>query len=98
MKRDNIDTTVNVHDVAGLRRAASEAGDLVQVVICDLALGDLDYSEDARDADGYPDYAAATRHEAPRIREILRTWDQARAWAECRTVIIDTRTAGLMAA
>lgn len=85
--------SITDRDISSLRQSAGVAGDIIQVVICNVALGEVDVSdEDALDEDGLPDYSGGG-HDADDLRKI-RAWlrsSQEEAWAECERVILDAR-------
>ena len=79
-------TTEN--QISALRAEARNAGDIVQVVMCDVALDEVDHDADCTDADGLPDYSGGghSAREVEQIRRWLRS-SQEDAWAECVRVI-----------
>lgn len=93
-------TTAQVHQ---LRREASSAGDMIQVVICDVATDEYDADEGLEAYDGLHHTACARR-----LEEIGITVDrdgtmratsgsvaesaESLAWAECARVIAETET------
>lgn len=87
MKTTNTAATA---DIAALRTAAAEHDDIVQRIICDMALDGEDslYDADCLDEDGRPDYSGGghSPRELAAIRRALRmTQDEARI--ECARVI-----------
>jgi len=84
--------TITDRQIRTLRTEADAAGDIVQAVICRVALDDLECSEDEADADGLPDYSGGGHgaEEMRQIRAALRlSVDEARA--KCARVIADAR-------
>jgi hypothetical protein len=82
--------TVTDRQIRTLQAEADTAGDIVQAVICRVALDDLECSDDEADADGLPDYSGGG-HSTEELRQIhaaLRlSVDEARA--KCARVIRD---------
>lgn len=78
-----MNTEISIQDVKQLRTEARCAGDIVQVVACDVALDEWE---------GYPDYSGGghTADDLRRIREILRGGQEA-AWALCVEAILYAR-------
>jgi hypothetical protein len=80
--------TITDKQIRILREEATAAGDVVQAVICRVALDDLECNEDEADADGLPDYGGGghSAEEMRQIRAALRlSIDVARA--ECARII-----------
>lgn len=71
---------VTVPQIEALRNEARQAGDALQVIVCDIALDEHDGST----ADDY----VLDRHEATRLAATL-AMTQEQAWAECVRVIRD---------
>ena len=82
--------TITDSQIRTLRAEADTAGDIVQAVICRVALDDLECSDAEADEDGLPDYSGGG-HSAEEMRQIHRALrlsiDEARA--ECARVIAD---------
>lgn len=86
-------TDITTRDIRTLRAEARAAGDFVQVVLCDVALDEVDTSDaDTLDADGLPDYSGGGHDDADlrAIRGWLRS-SQSDARAECERVIREAR-------
>lgn len=84
-------TAITDSQILALRAEASDAGDIVQQVICDTALGRFDdVSQDEADEDGYPDFSGGghTREELSAIRRWLRAGADA-CRTECARVICE---------
>lgn len=75
-------------DIEALRTQAGETSDAVMMVVCDVALDDVQVDPDCLDEDGLPDYSGGghSAEDLAAIRRWLRT-DQAAARAECVRVI-----------
>ncbi len=71
------------HKIVALRNEAREAGDVVMVVVCDIAMDELDYDED-----GNLDYTSSdhTRREQAEIDAWLGKGQQ-EAWDACVAAI-----------
>lgn len=101
MKHNNMNDTVTAKHIRTLRDEAEEAEDIAQVVLCRVALGEEDYSDqranepEGLDGEGLPDYSGGgwSDYELRKVSEALRmTADE--AWAECERVIREARAEG----
>lgn len=75
-------------DIKALRSEARAAGDYVQVVVCDVALDEVEVTEENDDGEGYPDYSGGghSDRDLAAIRRWLRA-SQDDARAECARVV-----------
>jgi hypothetical protein len=86
--------TITDIQIRDLRNEALAAGDIAQVVICDLALGDLDedraeYDEPVGNMRVVTDYYNFNPHALAHLRSLgIDDWDRDRAKLECERALV----------